>query len=74
MMTKQAVSLIQALNRKLGTFRMDVRLTGTYPLGRRVAYASSCGLDNSPGFDAKPVVHRDSQTLLAADVALRRLY
>jgi hypothetical protein len=41
---------------------------------RIVAYASSRGLDNSPGFDAKPVIHRDSQTLLAADVALRRLY
>ena len=27
------------------------------PLGRIVGYASSCGLDNSPGFDAKPVVY-----------------
>lgn len=39
-----------------------------------VGYASSRGLDNLAGFDAKAVVHRDSQTLLAADVALRRLY
>ena len=29
---------------------------------------------DSPGFDAKPVVHRDSQSLLAADVALRSLH
>jgi hypothetical protein len=44
------------------------------PPGRKVGYASSRGLDNSPGFDAKAVVHRDSQTLLAADLTLRRLY
>jgi hypothetical protein len=44
------------------------------PHGRVVGNSSSCGLNNSPGFNAKPVVDGDSQTLLAADVAFRRLH
>ena len=47
---------------------------GDFPLGRKVAYASSCVPRNSSGFDAKPIVHGDSQSLLAANVAFRSLH
>ena len=52
----------------------DLAQTPFSSLGRKVAYASSCRLNNSARFDAKPVVYSDSQTLLAANVALRRLH
>ena len=44
------------------------------PRGCVVGCASSCGVNHSPGFDAKSVVHRDSQTLLAANVAFGGLH
>jgi hypothetical protein len=49
----------------------DVRFPS---LGRQVAYASSCRLNDSARFDPKPVIHSESQTLLTANVALRRLH
>ena len=42
--------------------------------GRIVAYASSCGVNHSPGFDSKSVVYRYSQTLLAANIAFGGLH
>src|SRR5438876_5588232 len=42
--------------------------------GRIVAYASSCGVNNSPRFDTEFVVYRYSQTLLAAKIAFGGLH
>ena len=39
------------------------------PYADLVAFSSSCGVNNSPKFDAKSVVYRYSQALLAAYVA-----
>jgi hypothetical protein len=47
---------------------------GGNPLGRKVAYASSCVPRNSSGFDAKPIFHSHSQSLLAANVTFRSLH
>lgn len=44
------------------------------PLGRIVGCTSSCGGNNSPGFDTKSVVYSYSQTLLAADIAFCGLH
>ena len=41
---------------------------------RIVACTSTCGVNNSPGFDTKSVVYRYSQTLLAANIAFRGLH
>jgi hypothetical protein len=47
---------------------------GDFPLGRKVGYAARFVPRNSSGFDAKPIVHGDSQSLLAANVAFRSLH
>jgi hypothetical protein len=39
-----------------------------------VGCTSSCGVNNSPGFDTKSVVNRHSQTLPAANVAFCGLH
>ena len=44
------------------------------PHGRVVACTSSCGVNNSSGFDTKSVVYRYSQTLLAANIAFGGLH
>jgi hypothetical protein len=46
----------------MGEFR------GSNALERIVAYASSCGVHNSPGFGTKSVFYRYSQTQIMARV------
>src|ERR1017187_9760096 len=48
--------------------------TALGPHGRKVACTSSCGVNNSPGFDTESVVYSYSQTLLAADIAFCGLH
>ena len=44
------------------------------PPGRKVGCTSSCGVNNSHGFDTKSVVYSFSQTLLAANIAFCGLH
>ena len=48
--------------------------TALEPHGRKVVCGSSCGPNDSLGFDPKPIVNGDFQPLFAANIAFRSLH
>jgi hypothetical protein len=54
--------------------RQVTHLPARVPLVCIVACTSSCGIDNSPGFDTEFVIYSYSQTLLAANIAFCGLH